>query len=303
MDKRKSAYQEAADRIITQLETGTVPWRKPWASVGLPKNLVSHKEYRGINVILLSLAGYPSPWWMTFKQALELGGNVRKGEHGTHIIFWSTYNRKGMRKDEESGEEIEFSVRTGFWRSYCVFNLAQTEGVANALGLNEEPSLVEDLPAAQAIWDNYPNRPNYRETDCAFYRPSEDLIGMPLRTSFKEQREYYSTLFHEMTHSTGAAKRLNRDEVVNGDGFGGQKYSAEELVAEFGSSMLCGVVGISPTVVENQAAYIQNWLNKLRLSDNKTMLLKSISAAQKACDHIRAVKTETEEVKESKHEL
>lgn len=286
-NKKVSPYQLAADQIIAQLEAGTVPWRKPWVSQGLPKNLISQKEYRGMNVFLLLLQQKASPWWLTVKQANTLGGHVMKGEKGTAICKYATYDRK--RKNEETGEEG--TSRAGYWKTYYVFNVAQCNPeLAEALGLNKPVAPVEDLPAAQAIWDGYSDKPKLVDAGAAFYRPSEDLIGMPVRGAFKEQREYYSTLFHEMVHSTGSLKRLSREGITNGDGFGGDKYSAEELIAEFGASMLCGVVGIAPDVVENSAAYIKTWLEKLKASDNKKMLMQSISAAQKACDHIRVEK-------------
>ena len=288
MDAKKSAYQQAADVLIAQLEAGTVPWRKPWVSAGMPRNLVSKKEYRGINVILLGLTHYPSPLWLTFNQAKALGGTINKGEKGTHIVLWKP---TVWKKKEENGEETR---RGGmFCRSYVVFNLAQCN---EEFRLKYEPvkpvGPVEDLPAAEAIWANYPDRPEYQESDAAWYRPSADLIGMPARTAFKEQREFYSTLFHEMVHSTGAAKRLNREGVAKTDYKGSERYSAEELVAEFGSAMLCAVCGIAPSVVENQAAYIKHWLETLKFKSNEKMLMQAVSAAQKACDHIRAVKFE-----------
>jgi antirestriction protein ArdC len=287
-EKRINPYQKAADTLIAQLEAGTVPWRKPWASVGMPKNLISKKEYRGMNVLVLLLENRPSPYWLTVPQANKLGGHVMKGEKGTAICKYSVYDRKS--RNEETGEEA--SSRRGFMKAYTVFNIAQCNPeLAEGLGLNKPAAPIEDLPAAQAVWDNFPNKPTLRDADKAFYRPSDDSIGMPVRGAFKEQREYYFTLFHEMVHSTGATKRLNR-EKSSGNRFGDADYSVEELVAEFGASMLCSVVGIQPEVVANSASYIQNWLEVLKASDNKKMLTQAVSAAQKACDHIRAVKYE-----------
>jgi antirestriction protein ArdC len=289
---KKSAYDAAADKIIAQLEAGTIPWRKPWVSAGLPKNLVSQKEYRGLNVFLLAMQNYASPYWLTFNQAKKLGGTIQKGEHGTQILFWQ-FN-KYTKKNAEGEDEMR---RGAFCKAYTVFNLAQCNPeLAEELGLNKPAAPVEDLPTAEAIWANYPDRPQYRDADKAFYRHSEDLIAMPPRTAFKEQCEFYSTLFHEMIHSTGAAKRLNRDELVKSDGFGGQQYSAEELVAEFGSAMLCAVAGIQPQeIVENQAAYIRAWQLKLKGEDASKLLIRAISAAQKACDHIRVAKEEADD--------
>src|SRR5208282_497251 len=280
---KKSAYQQAADSLIAQLEAGTVPWRKPWTSAGMPRNLVSQKEYRGINVFLLAMQNRVSPYWLTFNQANKLGGSIMKGEKGTCITVFKPQPR--FKKNAEGNEERKWG---GYFGSAVVFNLMQcTPELAEKLGLNKPAAPIEDLPAAEAIWANYTNRPAYHDADKAFYRPSTDSIHMPLRTAFKEQREFYSTLFHEMVHSTGAVKRLNRDGISKLDTFGSEQYSAEELIAEFGSAMLCAVAGIQPTVVENQAAYIKTWLQRLKGGDNSKLLIQAISAAQKACDYIR----------------
>ena len=290
--KKKSAYDHAIDGLLEQLESGTIPWRKPWVSAGVPRNLVSKKEYRGMNVILLAMKGCASPYWLTMKQANQLGGSIRAGEKATWILFWKPNRYTKKTKDEVTGEE-SISLRSGLiCRGYMVFNLMQcNQELIDKYQPQGEPRVIEDLPAAEALWAHYPDRPAYEDSDHAWYRPSEDKIGMPKREAFKEQREFYSTLFHEMIHSTGAKKRLDREGVSGSTYRGSDLYSAEELVAEFGSAMLCGVCGISkPEIVENQAAYLRGWLSKLRLSDNKHMLMHAISQAQKACDHIRAEK-------------
>jgi antirestriction protein ArdC len=297
MTARKSGQQVAVDSIITALEAGTIPWRKPWTS-RMPRNLVSQKTYRGMNVFYLALQGFPSEHWLTFNQAKSLGGYVMAGQHGTLITKYSVF---GKHEVDENGDE---SVsRRGFFRTYTVFNLTQCNPeLATALGLaNTEP--LEDIPAAQAIWDNYKSRPTYKDADCAYYRPSEDLIGMPPRSKFTSQAEYYSTLFHEMTHSTGHLSRLNREGITQTTQFGSEDYSNEELVAEFGASMLCGQCGIAPALVQNQAAYIQNWLTKLKLQDNRTLLSKAMSAAQKAVDYILGEQAASVPIPEQASEL
>ncbi len=213
---KKSAYQQAADAIVAQLETGTIPWRKPWVSAGMPKNLVSQKEYRGINVFLLALQNYASPYWLTYKQANGLGGNIMKGQKGTQILFWKP--TQWTKKNSEGEDEQRAGM---ICRGYTVFNLAQCNPeLAEKLGLNQPQAPIEDLPAAEAIWAHYPDRPAYRDADKAAYSPLQDTILMPPRARFKEQREFYSTLFHEMVHSTGAVKRLNRDGISKLDIFG-----------------------------------------------------------------------------------
>jgi antirestriction protein ArdC len=300
MEQKKKPYEQAADALIAQLESGTVPWRKPWKSVGLPKNLISQKHYRGMNTIILLLQNRPSPYWLTLKQANKLGGRIMAGEKATIICRYGVWDRKV--KNEDTCEEG--TARRGYLQNYAVFNLAQCNPeLAEELGLNPKVEVVEDLPAAQAIWDGYKDRPTFQESDSAWYRPSADLIGMPPRGSFKEQREYYSTLFHEMVHSTGANKRLARPGIVEGDGFGNKKYSEEELVAEFGASMLCAACGIQATVVENSANYIANWLGVLKAESNKDMLRHAITQASKACEHIRPEAAEQPEEKEELQEV
>jgi antirestriction protein ArdC len=300
MEQKKKPYERAAEKLIAQLEAGTVPWRKPWVSVGLPKNLVSQKPYRGMNVFILLLEQRPSPYWLTYKQATDLGGYVMKGEKGTTICKYAIYDRRS--RNEETGEEG--TSRRGFLKAYTVFNIAQCNPeLAESLGLNKPAQPIEDLPAAQAIWDNYPNRPAFQESNAAYYRPSADLIGMPPSSAFKEQREYYSTLFHEMIHSTGSIKRLSRDGITDPIKFGSHKYAEEELVAEFGASMLAATCGIQPDVVENSAAYIKHWLDVLKASDNTKMLQHAITQAQKACDHIGVSAVEEDKPEEQAEQL
>jgi antirestriction protein ArdC len=279
---RKSAYSQAAEAIISQLEQGTIPWRKPWTST-FPTNATTKKAYRGMNVILLALRRMPSPYWLTYRQAAMAGGHVLAGEKGTPILFFSRYTKS--KKNEETGEEER--SRYGFWKSYTVFNISQCNPeLKEKLGLVERAP-QEDIPAAEAIWFGYKNAPTLVNDEAAWYMPADDTIGMPAKTRFNQIGEYYSTLFHEMGHSTGAAKRLNRDGLVNRKGGrGGEDYSQEELVAEFCSAMLCGMCGLEKSILDNQTAYIKNWLNRLRTGDGNKFLISAVSQAQKACDHI-----------------
>lgn len=282
MDK---AAQQAVDAIIKQLEAGSIPWRKPWKS-GLPTNVVTQRPYRGMNVIFLAMQGYASKYWLTYKQAASLGGYVMKGEKGTLITKYGVFTPK----DKETGEE---GRRRGYFTSAVVFNIAQCNPeLGTALGLtNQEP--VASLPEAEKVWENYTKRPKLEQSSNAWYSPARDLIGMPSKDSFTSAEEFYCTLFHEMAHSTGHKDRLNRDAFMERTVFGSNDYSNEELVAEFASSMLCGQCGIAPAVMENSAAYISGWLTKLKLADNKQVLIKAVSAAQKAVDFI---------IGEAKHE-
>jgi antirestriction protein ArdC len=270
-----SVYEIITSQVLAELERGEVPWRKPWRALP-PANLITKKPYRGINVFLLGFAGYGSQYWLTFNQAKHLGGNVRRGEHGTKIVFWKFDTRETETPDGEV-EERKFA----FLRYYTVFNLEQTEGLKALLEL--PPAFP--IESAESIVRGMPNLPAFEQDFRAAYIPSRDVVTMPSRTAFDSQEEYYSTLFHELTHATGHAKRLAREGFETPQQFGGESYSKEELIAEMGSAMLCGVAGIEQSTISNSAAYLKSWIAKLK-ADSK-LVITAASAAQKAADYIR----------------
>ena len=270
-----SVYEIVTSRILAELEKGQVPWRKPWRTLP-PANLISKKPYRGINVFLLALAGYGSQDWLTYRQAQALGGNVRKGEHGTKIVFWKfdTY-------ETETADGGPEERKSAFLRYYTVFNLEQTEGLKALLALPP----ASPIESAQVIVRGMPNPPPFKQDFQAAYIPSRDVVTMPSRTAFESQAEYYSTLFHELTHSTGHAKRLAREGFDTPQKFGSESYSREELIAEMGGAMLCGVAGIEQSTLANSAAYLKSWIERLK-SDSR-LVVSAARAAQKAADYIR----------------
>jgi len=270
-----SVYNIVTERILTELEKGEVPWRKPWRTLP-PANLISKKPYRGINFFLLSLAGYGSQYWLTYRQAQALGGNVRKGEHGTKIVFWKFDKYETQTADGETEER-----KSAFLRYYTVFNLEQTEVLRALLALPP----ARPIESAEAIVSGMPNPPAFEQGFRASYTPSTDTVTMPSRTAFDSQAEYYSTLFHELTHSTGHATRLAREGFDKPQMFGSESYSREELIAEMGSAMLCGIAGIEQSTVANSAAYLKTWIARLK-SDSR-LIVSAASAAQKAADYIR----------------
>jgi antirestriction protein ArdC len=270
-----SVYDIVTERILAELQKGEVPWRKPWRTLP-PANLVSKKHYRGINFFLLSLAGYGSQYWLTYRQAQALGGNVRKGEHGTKIVFWKFDKYETETADGETEER-----KSAVLRYYVVFNLEQTEGLKALLALQP----ARPIESAEAIVAGMPNPPTFEQDFRASYIPSKDTVTMPSRTAFASQAEYYSTLFHELTHSTGHAKRLAREGFDKPQLFGSESYSREELIAEMGSAMLCGVAGIEQSTVANSAAYLKSWT--ARLKGDSRLVVSAGSAAQKAADYIR----------------
>jgi len=270
-----SVYDIVTERILAELEKGQVPWRKPWRTLP-PANLISKKPYRGINMFLLALAGYGSQYWLTYRQAQALGGNVRKGAHGTKIVFWKFDKYETETADGEAEERT-----SAFLRYYTVFNLEQTEGLKALLALPP----ARPIESAEVIVEGMPNAPAFEQGFRASYTPSHDTVTMPSRTAFESQAEYYSTLFHELTHSTGHGKRLARDGFDRPQMFVSESYSREELIAEMGSAMLCGVAGIEQATVANSVAYLKSWIARLK-SDSR-LVVQAASAAQKAADYIR----------------
>jgi antirestriction protein ArdC len=272
IEHKVNIYEQITERICTMLENGVAPWSKPWkVTRGMPRNLVSKKFYRGINTFLLHALQYESPFWLTFKQATEAGGHIRRGEKACPVVFW----KQVAIEDRETGEE----VKVPFLRYYYVFNVSQVEG------LKETPTIAPEPPTAPAlIVEGYKNAPQIKGgMAAAYYDPSQDCVGMPDKARFNSEADYWGTLYHELTHSTGHKDRLNRLVPTT---FGSEEYSAEELVAELGSAYLCGYAGVERTI-ETSASYLAGWLKALK-SDTK-LIVKAAAQAQKAADHIRGV--------------
>lgn len=277
-------HQIITDRIIEQLEEGNIPWRKPWGGAEVePKNLISNKEYSGINFFLLSMLNLKSPYFLTYKQAKACGGNVKKGEKGFPIIYFS------VKKKEvnAAGETTKNSF--AFMKYYTVFNLEQCEGInPDKIPFIPEDEKLEFNPITQAelIANGYIGAPEIEfKKNQACYYPILDKINMPEKENFHSNEEFYSTLFHEMVHSTGHKKRLCRPEIVESNYFGSSDYSKEELVAELGAAFLCSRAGIDNTI-ENSAAYVKSWLKRLRSKDNVKWIVEAGSKAQKAVNYI-----------------
>ncbi|WP_417850299.1 ArdC family protein [Thalassoglobus sp.] len=282
---RRDIYQEVTDKIIERLDQGTVPWQNPikrGSGDGWPKNIQSGKNYRGINVFLLGMtaweAGFSSDYWITFKQAKERGGQVKKGEKSSLIIFWKQLDKE----DLETGEEIKIPVL----KHYNVFNVEQCDGIDIPDAPDEKPAEpFEPLGKAEAIVSGYNERPTIREEGSrACYRPSTDEVFMPLATRFSDRESYYSTLMHELSHSTGHSKRLNRGLDTNLAPFGSPDYSKEELVAEMSAAFLCATCGISPPTIDQSASYLDHWRKQLK--GDKKLIIQAAGAAQKSADWI-----------------
>jgi antirestriction protein ArdC len=280
-----NVYEIITAEIVKQLESGVVPWRKPWTTQP-PINLISQKPYQGINTFLLSAQNRRSRYWLTFNQATKLGGHVRQGEHSSMVVFWSVGKEKLNPKTGKVSKPFML-------RYYRVFNLSQTEGIAHKLGIMEASAKpVADIAACERIVAEMPNRPQIVDASAAWYRTSIDTVGIPTKATFHTSEGYYATIFHELGHASGHPSRIGREGIEKLNSFGSESYSREELIAEMTSAMLCGVTGISPAIVENSAAYLRSWLSVLR-GDSK-MLIGAASAAQKAADYIRGISKSAE---------
>lgn len=277
-------YQIITERIMDLLGKGTVPWQRPWGGPeNFPKNLVSGKSYRGINSFLLASAGYESPYWLTFKQARERGGNVKKGETGLPAVYWNWFDR-----EDPKTKEIE---KRPFLRYYTVFNAAgQCENVP-VPALERPVRSFSPLEACEALVRGMPNPPALEHGGVrACYSPTLDKVQIPSPEKFHDSESYYSTLFHELTHSTGHSSRLARPGITEPIIFGSREYSREELVAEMGAAFLCGHTGIENKVIDNSASYVASWLN--RLQNDSRLVVHAAAQAQKASDYILNKKPE-----------
>jgi antirestriction protein ArdC len=268
-------YKEITDKIIAALEEGGLPpWVRPWSKIDgetcMPSNFVSGKEYRGVNILALwasqQLSGYESNRWLTYKQASEKGLQVRKGEHGSHVVFW-----KFFKKKDDDGRES----KTPMARTYTVFNLEQCDGY--------EPT---EIPEPE--WDRDEKVQDFIDGSdasiihkgaSAFFSPKNDKITMPEHGRFKTSEDYYATLLHELTHWTGHKTRLNRP--FNG-GFGSPDYAREELVAELGAAFLCANFKIDGQLQHEQ--YIKSWIKVLK--DDKNAIVRASSLAQQSTDYL-----------------
>jgi len=283
---KTDVYQLVTDRIIAELEKGRIPWRKQWSTAGMPSNLISKKPYRGINVMLLASLGYASNYFVTFKQARQLGGNVKKGERGCPVVFWKFFAEEDKETGKLTGKQIPML------RYYTVFNVDQCEGIdpAKIPTVEEDKNDNDPIEACEMIVKDMQQRPDIRHKEQrAYYQPAGDFVNMPKLETFKQSEDYYSVLFHELVHSTGHEDRLNRSEVTNTNFFGSHEYSKEELTAEIGACFVSSIAGIDQDF-ENSVAYIGGWLEKLK--NDKKFIVYASGRAQKAADFILNIKHE-----------
>ncbi|MDD5596510.1 MAG: zincin-like metallopeptidase domain-containing protein [Victivallaceae bacterium] len=274
----RDIYQEITNRIIAELKNGNIPWHCSWRPAQWRcRNMVSGREYRGINAILLSTLPYESPFYLTLRQLRKLGGELRPGAAATEVVFWMLFE-----KDE--------NTRIPLLRFYQIYNLEQTCGIPEKHIPYLPPKYkleFNPIETAEEIIAGYIDGPEViHGGDDACYCPLPDRIRMPNRSAFKSEEEYYSTLFHEQTHSTGHRSRLNRPGMDRVE-FGSDTYSKEELIAEMGAAFLCAYSGIENTTIRNSGAYIRSWLERLR--SDKKLVVQAAQKAQKAADYILKV--------------
>lgn len=286
--------------VIDGLKKGHLVWKKSWKSAGLdevPMNYKSKKRYHGSNVIVLSVIqltkGYTFNKWVTYKGALDLGGNVIKGEKGYPVVFWKFFESKVI--DDAGDEQIK---RFPMLRYFTVFNLDQCEGFEKPeIPKADEDKPLEVIKSAEKIVSEYDKREknlslNVKASDRAYYSPREDMIVAPLMEQFVEKakdelagkQSFYKTLFHEIVHSTGHSERLNREKGMRAYQ-ASTEYSKEELVAEMGASMLGFKAGITnDDNLENAQAYINGWIK--RLEENPDWIIWAGGRAEKAMNYV-----------------
>ncbi|MEM9573243.1 MAG: zincin-like metallopeptidase domain-containing protein [Pseudomonadota bacterium] len=287
--KRRDLYQEVTDKIIAELEEGRAAWAQPWggacAAVGLPKNGSTGRAYSGINILLLWGAAIEDArscqTWLTFKQALALGGCVRRGERGATVVYADRFTPKAEReKARQTGEDAK---QVAFLKRYTVFNADQCDGLPDGFARDLPLPECEIVPRAEALIEA--TGADFRiGGDKAFYVPSRDFIQVPPQPAFFDQINYYRTCFHELGHWTGHASRLDRDLRTNK---GTKDYAREELIAEMTSAFLCAEKSITPTV--RHTDYVGAWLDVLR-EDNRA-IFRAASLASKAADFLLAFET------------
>jgi antirestriction protein ArdC len=291
MKPKINIYEIITKQIEELLNQGIIPWSKPWKNAGvIDQNLISKKAYRGINAFLLPMRRFSSPYWLTFNQAKQIGATVKKGEKGTQVIFWKMLHKKS--KINENDQNM-----IPILKYYTIFNVDQCDNIPEGKILVIEELTEEDfnpIEAAETLINNYPISPMIKHGgDRATYNPTLDLVKMPNKEQFDIPENYYTTLFHELGHSTGHKKRCNRKEGMENIMFGSPRYAREELVAEMTAAFLSGVCGIEQTTINQNAAYIQNWLKELK--NDRKLVVVAAAAAQKAADFVQGIEYNNQE--------
>lgn len=302
--ERKDVYSIINNMILEKLQQNTLPWTQSWNKFGPARNYISGKPYRGINAMLLKHTQSEYPLFLTFNQVKELGGCIKKGSKGNIVVFWKKlyYGNSGKIDLPKIREYAPEDIKTiPFLRYYYVFNIDSVEGVE--FKVPQQNLTLHPLENCERIIEQMPNAPAIEHSgDEPCYNKVYDKVKVPRLANFKSEEEYYATLFHELSHSTGHPSRLNRDLS---DIFGSKQYSFEELIAETSACSLCNESGIADKVIDNSASYIKGWLEKLTsiVKEDDKFLVKAFAQAQRASDYILNRKPEEVEGAETKGEL
>jgi antirestriction protein ArdC len=297
-DSKQTVYSKVTEAIIARLDQGVIPWRQPWQCTAIaPKNAFTHKAYRGINALLLS--GFEIPQFVTYHQAKEMGGTVKKGAKSLPVVFWDVIYKAADGSKVDRSAWLTVHRFTGgstvrFARYYNVFNVKDVDGITVVTPTAPERDLISSISHCDELVSGYATCPAIRTAGSeAYYSPVMDMVTMPKMEHFDSAEFYYAVLFHELVHSTGAANRLNRPGVAQVNTRDKVKYSFEELIAEFGSAFMCASANIDkPQLLENTVSYIQGW--RKYLAENPNAVLQAASAASKAANYIMNVVPEPE---------
>ena len=294
---RADLYTRVTDRVIADLEQGVRPWLKPWNAGNTTGRITlplrhNGTPYRGINILLLwgeaMAQGYSSPLWMTFKQALSLDAHVRKGEHGSMVVYADRFTKT---ERDDAGNDVERAIP--FLKAYTVFNVAQIEGLpshyyAQPEATGEKLQLIEAAEAFFAATGAVIRHGG----NMAYYAPDPDVIQLPVPEAFRDAESYAATKAHELTHWTRHESRLNRN--LGGKRFGDPGYAREELVAELGAAFLCADLGITPEPREDHASYLAHWIGVLK--EDKRAIFQAAAHAQKAVDLLHGLQPNAQPV-------
>ena len=272
---KRDVYQDITDTIIAALEKGTAPWVKPWASSGAPRNAITGREYSGINLVLLAMSTYTNPLWLTYNQAAAVGGQVRKGEHGTAVVLYKPFAVKDAEA-EGRGEDKEKLIP--LLRTFTVFNMEQIDGLPEKYTTSQRPQLdsFTDNDKAEALLAQADIEHGHSK---ACFIPSIDKVRLPEKTAFKSMGDYYATGLHELTHWTGHKSRLARDFSGR---FGDEAYAFEELIAELGAAFLCAHCAIDGQLLHEN--YIAGWLKVLR--NDKRAIFAASAAGRRVAEFL-----------------
>lgn len=291
---REDIYTRVTNSVVASLEQGVRPWMKPWSVEHTAGRITKPLRccgtpYRGMNVLLLWVeaveCGYAAPIWMTYKQAQERGGQVRKGEKSAQVVYADRFKKP---ETDDKGEEVEREIP--FLKTYCVFNVEQIDGLPEIFYAKFANSLPIErrIAAVDAFMKNA--GPTIKHSgNQAFYAPGPDVIQLPPFEAFKDAESYYGTLLHEGIHSTRIKARLDRD--FGRKRFGDAGYAMEELVAEIGAAFLCAELGITPEIRDDHAAYISHWLEIL--AGDKRAIFQAAAHAQRAADYLQGLQPST----------